>query len=102
MSCPLGERATRSESSRLEVLEEQVVDLADSADHGEMAVAVADVSLRAGDAGGQPLDVLHVNKPVLAAVPDLYRDPDVGQLEPPAGHRRHFVIPPALVARGER
>jgi hypothetical protein len=31
------------------------VDLADSADHGQMAVAVADVSLGAGDAGGQPL-----------------------------------------------
>jgi len=40
------------------VLEEPVVDLADPADHGEMAVAVADISRRARDAGGQPLRAL--------------------------------------------
>jgi hypothetical protein len=77
------------------------VDLADSADHGQMAVAVADVSLGAGDAGGQPLPVLHGNEPVLAAVPDLDRHPDVAQVEPPARQLRRSVIPPALVARGE-
>ena len=68
----------------LEVLEEPVVDLADSADHGEMAVAVADIRLRARDAGGQPLAVLHGNKPVLTTVPDLDRHPDVAETEPPA------------------
>jgi hypothetical protein len=77
------------------------VDLADPADHGEMAVAVADISLRARDAGGQPLAVLHGNKPVLAAVPDLDGHPDVAEIEPPAGQVRRSVIPPALVARGE-
>ena len=35
------------------------MDLADSAEHGDVAVAVADVSLRAGDVSGQPLAVLH-------------------------------------------
>jgi hypothetical protein len=45
------------------------VDLADSADHRQMAVSVADVSLGPGDAGGQPLPVLNGNEPVLAAVP---------------------------------
>jgi ABC-type multidrug transport system ATPase subunit len=92
---------TRPAAVLLEVLEEPVVDLADSADHGEMAVAVADISLRARDAGGQPLAVLHGNKPVLAAVPDLDGHPDVAEIEPPAGQGCRFVIPPALVARGE-
>src|ERR1700722_3462042 len=85
----------------LEALEEPVVDLADSADHREMAVAVADISLRARDAGGQPLAVLHGNKPVLTAVPDLHGHPNVTQIEPPAGQVRGSVIPPALVAWGE-
>ncbi len=40
------------------VLEEPVVDLADPADHGQMTVAVADIGLRTGDVGGQPLAVL--------------------------------------------
>jgi hypothetical protein len=77
------------------------VDLADPADHGEMAVAVADISLRARDAGGQPLAVLDGNRPVLAAVPDLDGNPDVAEIEPPARQGRRSVISPALVARGE-
>jgi hypothetical protein len=77
------------------------VDLADPADHGEVAVAVADISLRARNAGGQPLAVLDGNNPVLAAVPDLDGHPDVAEIEPPARQGRRFVIPPALVARRE-
>src|SRR5215469_14864436 len=64
-----------------------------------MAGAVADISLRAGDAGGEPLAVLHGNKPVLAAMPDLDGHPDVAEVEPPACQLRRAVIPPALVAR---
>src|SRR5215469_9530189 len=64
-----------------------------------MAGAVADISLRAGDAGGEPLAVLHGNKPVLAAMPDLDGHPDVAEVEPPASQLRRAVIPPALVAR---
>src|SRR3984957_11254673 len=86
----------------LEVPEEPVVNLADSADHGQMAVAVADVSLGAGDAGGQPLPVLHGNEPVLTAVPDLDRHPDVAEVKPPVRQLCRAVVPPALVARGER
>src|SRR5215469_8315122 len=66
-----------------------------------MAVAVADISLRTRDAGGQPLAVLHGNKPVLAAMPDLDGHLDVAEIKPPASQVRRSVIPPALVARGE-
>ena len=86
----------------LEVPEEPVVDLADSADHRQMAVSVADVCLGARDVGGQPLPVLHGNEPVLAAVPDLDRHSDVAEVEAPVRQLRRSVVPPALVARGER
>src|SRR6185312_14531723 len=68
----------------LEVLKEPVVDLADPADHGQMAVAVADIGLRTRDGGGQPLAVLRGNKPVLAAMPDLDGHLDVAEIKPPA------------------
>ena len=77
------------------------MDLADPADHRQMAVAVADVSLGPRDAGGQPLPVLHRNEPVLAAVPDLDRHSDPAEVKPPAGQLRRSVIPPALIARGK-
>src|ERR1022692_4177205 len=66
-----------------------------------MAVAVADISLGARDVGGQPLAVLHGNKPVLTAMPDLDGHPDVAEIKPPASHVRRSVIPPALVARSQ-
>src|SRR6266487_4073586 len=66
-----------------------------------MAVAVADISLRTRDVGGQPLAVLHGNKAILTAMPDLDGHPDVVEIEPPASQVRHPVIPPALVARSQ-
>src|SRR5215469_7510878 len=66
-----------------------------------MAVAFADISLRTGDGGGQPLAVLHGNKPVLVTMPDLDGYPDVVEIEPPVRQVRRSVIPPALVARGD-
>src|ERR1700722_16226455 len=86
----------------LEVPEEPVVDLADSVYHRQMAISVADVCLGARDGGGQPLPVLHGNEPVLAAVPDLDRHSDVAEVKSPVPQLRGSIVPPALVARGER
>jgi hypothetical protein len=76
------------------------VDLADSADHGQVPVAVADVSLRTRDADGQPLAVLHGNEPVLAAMPDLNGHPDVAEIEPPPPFLACFIHSSKSFTRG--
>jgi hypothetical protein len=59
------------------------MDLAASTDHCQMAVTVADVSLRARDVGGQPLAVLDRYKAILAARPDCDGQPNLAEIEPP-------------------
>lgn len=76
------------------------MDLADPGDQAQMTV-IADLSRRTGDVGGQPLAVLDGNEPILTAMPDLDRHPDVLDIESPASQVRYTVIPPALVARGQ-
>ena len=85
------------------------MDLADPADHGQMAVAVADLSLRARDGGGQPLAVLHRNEPVLVSTPldtdslpapDQAGEPDAAGAADAADDARRLSGPGAGSASG--